>query len=398
MRLTEVDPRRRFESAAHAQAALLSLRSALPADRRLDEVVVAVLGRGPDVTRPLVRSAPPGADPDELTTAGGSAPAVLPGSPDLGSEPTVEKAGPLAARHSAVPAPAPRENPVAGPPRYSMRDFAAAEPPPPVTVETRAPPSPAPLPTPTLPAPVAPVTQRPRRPPTPPSRKEATRSAKASPKAKATAQSPIRVVVLIFAAVLVAGALVLVALLAPPDAAPPDPVAEIPVVSPDPFELPEGPDGDEPDHAAAENGVAADDDPKPIKSSPPAQEPATQPTPAPRRAQKRTAPARRAADSGPVTLSMRHRPVASGGPGASELVSVRMDDAAGAVVVLHFGPPGGPFDQRALGAKSGGRWEGWLPLPTVGGALEYWVTAEHPRASLPASSGSRSAPHRVSIQ
>ena len=80
------------------------------------------------------------------------------------------------------------------------------------------------------------------------------------------------------------------------------------------------------------------------------------------------------------------------------MVSVRMDDAAGANVVLHFGPPGGPFEQRPLGAKSGGRWEGWLPLPTVGGALEYWVTAEHPRASLPASSGSRSAPHRVSIQ
>ena len=64
-----------------------------------------------------------------------------------------------------------------------------------------------------------------------------------------------------------------------------------------------------------------------------------------------------------------------------------------AVVLLSFGPPGGPTSEKSLKAKRGGRWEGWLPIPTTG-AVVYDLTVRHPRASGPVRLG----PYEVKVQ
>jgi hypothetical protein len=102
--------------------------------------------------------------------------------------------------------------------------------------------------------------------------------------------------------------------------------------------------------------------------------------------------------TGPVELSLRHRPVAEGQAGASELVSVRIDAPVDTVVTLTWGPEGGPYSSLPLRGKSGGRWEEWLSLPSNASAVEYWIVAEHPAATSPGRSGSESSPHRIRLK
>ena len=102
--------------------------------------------------------------------------------------------------------------------------------------------------------------------------------------------------------------------------------------------------------------------------------------------------------TGPIDLSMRHRPVASGDAGASALISVKVDGPDDTQVTLTWGPEGGPFSEMTLRGKSGGRWEEWLPLPSDVSVVAYWIVAEHPAAPSPARSGSRSSPHRITLK
>ena len=108
----------------------------------------------------------------------------------------------------------------------------------------------------------------------------------------------------------------------------------------------------------------------------------------------------RSEDGPPVSLSMTHSPLRSARMGSSELITVRMSAPRSTKVVLHSGPAGGPIKRTRLKAKSGGRWEGWIDFKgtSVGDDFSYWLVATHPRATTSAKSGSRSAPHRVSIQ
>ena len=441
VRLLAESPADRYETPADAEAALLSLRGALLPDRRLDElvheVVGAVGGRRPAkrVRAPVIRlpedtlvtdgppdlqlaptarlEAPPAApvDPTELTTAGGKAPSSElttappeagdpPADGGLGSAPTVEERAPIEVDEPGAatpPAPLPSPgaaHPEAAPPMYSMKDFvsdrpapkpAPRVPPPPPPAPVAAPPPPPPPPPPSPPAapPLAPPKERSPSAPTPPPPDEA---------------GPMpRRGVLIAAGALVFGALALV-LLVPGDEEPaPEPTVEAAAASPDDaFAVP-----------APEPPPDDPDTPDPSPETPPEPSPATtrSPTPPPSTvaesprppAIERPAPTP-TPPTGPVTLAVRHRPVASGAAGASELVSVRVDGPADTEVVLHFGPPGGPHQSRALGAKSGGRWEGWLPLPADGSGLEYWVSARHPAAPSAAGSGSAGAPHKVDVQ
>jgi hypothetical protein len=108
----------------------------------------------------------------------------------------------------------------------------------------------------------------------------------------------------------------------------------------------------------------------------------------------------RSEDGPPVSLSITHSPLVSARMGSSELITVRLSAPRSTKVVLHSGPAGGPIKRTRLKAKSGGRWEGWIDFrgTSVGDSFSYWLVATHPRASAPARSGSRSAPHRVAIQ
>jgi hypothetical protein len=97
-------------------------------------------------------------------------------------------------------------------------------------------------------------------------------------------------------------------------------------------------------------------------------------------------------------LAVHHRAITRGDAGASELVSVRVDGGAGASVTLHHGPRGGPYAEAALRPKSGGRFEGWLPLDgPAGGSVEYWITAEGAGGRV-AAAGSRGSPFRVELR
>ncbi|MEE2830693.1 MAG: protein kinase [Myxococcota bacterium] len=103
--------------------------------------------------------------------------------------------------------------------------------------------------------------------------------------------------------------------------------------------------------------------------------------------------------SGTVELQLTHRPIREARPGASALVSVTLAGPRKSKVVLHYGPAGGPYRKKALRAKSGKRWEGWMDSDLPSGAtLEYWVVGSHPAAKDSVRSGSRSSPHRVSIR
>jgi len=108
----------------------------------------------------------------------------------------------------------------------------------------------------------------------------------------------------------------------------------------------------------------------------------------------------RSEEGPPVSLSITHSPLTSARMGSSELITVRMSAPRSTKVVLHSGPAGGPIKRTRLKAKSGGRWEGWIDFKgtSVGDDFSYWLVATHPRANASAKSGSRSAPHRVSIQ
>jgi len=422
LRLIAADPAARFETPADAEAALLSLRGALLPDRRLDElvheVVGAVGGRRPAarVRAPVIRmpedtlasglvpareptvplditTAPGREDEAELTTAGGSPPPFEPttapgGAPPviaetLGSAPTVEEAGPVAA---------PRSPPVpeASPPKYSMRDFVAPRPPssPASAAEERPLPPPAFVPPPAPPPPALPRPAPPSPTPLPPAPRAP------APAATAVEGAMPRPKIMLFAGLLVLGAVLLVLLVprgedsdatAPEPEAPPAPEEDaftsLDAAPPAPADAAPAPDEATPEAVAA---AVLPPEPSVAPPTPPAPRPA--PVVAPPE------------DAGPVTLSLKHRPVAAGSAGASELVSVRVDGPPDTEVVLHFGPPGGPHEQRALGAKSGGRWEGWLPLPAAGVGLEYWIVARHPRASSVAGSGSSGAPHTVQVR
>jgi len=103
--------------------------------------------------------------------------------------------------------------------------------------------------------------------------------------------------------------------------------------------------------------------------------------------------------TGPVSLSVSHRPARSGRPGASDLVSVKVTGAADGSVTLHYGRQGGPYQSKPLKNKGRGRFEGWLPFEVAAGEnLAYWIQAAHPRAGSDAWSGSRSNPHLVPVK
>ncbi len=160
---------------------------------------------------------------------------------------------------------------------------------------------------------------------------------------------------------------------APPPVAPPEPV--------------------EPVEPVTEEAIAAVPDETPgvaVPAEPPTSDEVLTPTPAPT---PRPPPV-----TGPVELSLRHRPLAEGEAGASELVSVRIDAPADTRVTLTWGPEGGPYSSMPLRGKSGGRWEEWLSLPANASAVEYWIVAEHPAAKSPGRSGSESSPHRISLK
>jgi len=182
-----------------------------------------------------------------------------------------------------------------------------------------------------------------------------------------------------------------------PEATPPAPETPPSSAGGAPAELDPEPEN-EAGTAAGGAGAGLDDgDPggEITDAAPPEAEPST---PAAARPAPVARPPKPKAPTGPVTLSIRHRPLKRGEAGSSDLVSVRLD-VPGATVLVHHGPPGGPYRELPLREKSGGRYEEWLNFPDQkGSTLTYWITATHPAAPRSASSGSAGAPHTLALE
>lgn len=134
--------------------------------------------------------------------------------------------------------------------------------------------------------------------------------------------------------------------------------------------------------------------PEPIRSAPPAASapPApSQPSSAPPR------PVAKATEAVSGPLSVSHTPIKKGRAGASDLVGARVEGGGTIEVVVLAGPPGGPFQETSLKAKSGARWEGWLRFDVPAGTdLHYWIEAR--RGGDRAAAGSRAQPYAVPVQ
>ena len=141
--------------------------------------------------------------------------------------------------------------------------------------------------------------------------------------------------------------------------------------------------------------------PEATPAPPPKSRPEATPAPPPKSRPEAT-PAPKP-DPRPTPMALRlgaeHVPIRRAAVGTTKAVVVNVDGPANTVVILHYGPPGGPFQFTRLDRQGGGVYKGGLSIgQALGGGFEYWILVKNKRTTpRVVTLGRQSNPYVVSV-
>ena len=123
-------------------------------------------------------------------------------------------------------------------------------------------------------------------------------------------------------------------------------------------------------------------------------------TPDSARAPKGASP--RTSDPTPADLRLaaEHTPIQRATVGTEKSIVVTVKGPKNTIVILFYGPPGGPHEQVRLTRKGGGIYKGSLSIgEELAGGFEYWLIVKN-KGTTPnvVSLGRQSSPHLVSVR